>query len=163
MAEGSSVRYIPPIFPWDHPRFKADPFNSLKPPDRIPGQTKHNPGARFEVPKSFEETGVLAKQNRTRGSQPTPTKPESRESVGSQPRKAESRESAGSQPRKAESRESAGSQPRKAESRESVGSVGRQSAGSAGRRESAGSGRMRDRASAGRSNRSESRGSAASK
>jgi len=56
MSLGGEVRYIAPIWPWNAPRFQALDWRLQPPPRRLPGETKHDRGNIFELPKTWNET-----------------------------------------------------------------------------------------------------------
>mmetsp|Transcript_14363 Transcript_14363/g.35085 ORF Transcript_14363/g.35085 Transcript_14363/m.35085 type:complete len:225 (-) Transcript_14363:2074-2748(-) len=56
MSLGGEVRYIAPIWPWNAPRFQAIDWRTQPPPRRLPGETKHDRGKIFELPKTWNET-----------------------------------------------------------------------------------------------------------
>jgi len=56
MSLGGEVRFIAPIWPWNAPRFKSIDWRSQPPPRRIPGNTKHDQGKLFELPRTWNET-----------------------------------------------------------------------------------------------------------
>lgn len=56
MSLGGEVRYIAPVWPWNAPRFQAIDWRTQPPPERIPGNTKHDRGNRFTLPKTWNET-----------------------------------------------------------------------------------------------------------
>uniref|UniRef100_A0A7S0YQA6 Uncharacterized protein n=1 Tax=Hemiselmis tepida TaxID=464990 RepID=A0A7S0YQA6_9CRYP len=56
MSLGGEVRYIAPIWPWHAPRFKSIDWRTQPPPRRLPGETKHDQGKMFELPKTWNET-----------------------------------------------------------------------------------------------------------
>eukprot|EP00285_Hemiselmis_virescens_P008105 CAMPEP_0173395320 /NCGR_PEP_ID=MMETSP1356-20130122/31635_1 /TAXON_ID=77927 ORGANISM="Hemiselmis virescens, Strain PCC157" /NCGR_SAMPLE_ID=MMETSP1356 /ASSEMBLY_ACC=CAM_ASM_000847 /LENGTH=209 /DNA_ID=CAMNT_0014353999 /DNA_START=148 /DNA_END=774 /DNA_ORIENTATION=+ len=56
MSLGGEVRYIAPIWPWHAERFQSIDWRTQPPPRRLPGETKHDQGKMFELPKTWSET-----------------------------------------------------------------------------------------------------------